>query len=156
MLPAGFSLQWFNVPLSDSAVSTPDMPVGLYIIVNDVAERFSFYGLRAILVIFMTLYLMSSDGQLATLPDEDATSYFHLFTATAYFLPLLGAIIADAFWGKYKTIISLSLVYCAGHFSLFLDDTQIGLFLGLTLVAVGSGGIVLRGLKCRRPVWQDQ
>ena len=123
-------------------VSTPDMPGGIpYIIVNDVAERFSFYGLRAILVIFMTQYLMSSDGQLATLPDEDATSYFHLFTATAYFLPLLGAIIADAFWGKYKTIISLSLVYCAGHFSLFLDDTQIGLFLGLTLVAVGSGGI---------------
>jgi len=95
-------------------VSTPDMPGGIpYIIVNDVAERFSFYGLRAILVIFMTQYLMSSDGQLATLPDEDATSYFHLFTATAYFLPLLGAIIADAFWGKYKTIISLSLVYCA-------------------------------------------
>ena len=58
-----------------------------YIIVNDVAERFSFYGLRAILVIFAQ-YLMSSDGQLATLPDEDATSYFHLFTATAYFLPL--------------------------------------------------------------------
>ena len=62
----------------------------------------------------MTQYLMSSDGQLATLPDEDATSYFHLFTATAYFLPLLGAIVADAFWGKYKTIILLSLVYCAG------------------------------------------
>ena len=118
------------------------MPGGIpYIIVNDVAERFSFYGLRAILVIFMTQYLMSSDGQLATLSDEDATSYFHLFTATAYFLPLIGAIVADAFWGKYKTIILLSLVYCAGHFSLFLDDTQLGLFLGLTLVAVGSGGI---------------
>ena len=125
-----------------ATVSTPDMPGGIpYINVNDVAELFIFYGLRAILVIFMTQYLMSSDGQLATLPDEDATSYFHLFTATAYFLPLLGAIIADAFWGKYKTIISLSLVYCAGHFSLFLDDTQIGLFLGLTLVAVGSRGI---------------
>jgi POT family proton-dependent oligopeptide transporter len=118
------------------------MPGGIpYIIVNDVAERFSFYGLRAILVIFMTQYLMSSDGQLATLSDEDATSYFHLFTATAYFLPLIGAIVADAFWGKYKTIILLSLVYCAGHFSLFLDDTQLGLFLGLTLVAIGSGGI---------------
>jgi len=118
------------------------MPGGIpYIIVNDVAERFSFYGLRAILVVFMTQYLMSSDGRLATLPDEDATSYFHLFTATAYFLPLLGAIVADAFWGKYKTIIFLSLAYCAGHLSLFLDDTQVGLFLGLTLVAVGSGGI---------------
>lgn len=118
------------------------MPGGIpYIIVNDVAERFSFYGVRAILVIFMTQYLMSSDGVLNTYSEEDATSYFHLFTATAYFLPLLGAILADAFFGKYRTIIFLSLVYCAGHFALFLDDTRVGLFLGLTLIALGSGGI---------------
>ena len=101
------------------------MPGGIpYIIVNDVAERFSFYGVRAILVIFMTQYLMTGDGVLNTYSEEDATSYFHLFTATAYFLPLLGAILADAAFGKYRTIIFLSLVYCAGHFALFLDDTQ--------------------------------
>ena len=118
------------------------MPGGIpYIIVNDVAERFSFYGVRAILVIFMTQYLMTGDGVLNTYSEEDATSYFHLFTATAYFLPLLGAILADAFFGKYRTIIFLSLVYCAGHFALFLDDTRVGLFLGLTLIALGSGGI---------------
>lgn len=118
------------------------MPSGIpYIIVNDVAERFSFYGIRAILVIFMTQYLMSSDGVLAIYSEEDATSFFHLFISTAYFLPILGAILADAFFGKYRTIIFLSLVYCAGHFALFVDDTQVGLFLGLTLVALGSGGI---------------
>ena len=72
-------------------VSTPDMPGGIpYIIVNDVAGA-DFYGLRAILVIFMTQYLMSSDGQLATLPDEDATSYFHLFTQ----LPIFCRCLAD-------------------------------------------------------------
>lgn len=118
------------------------MPGGIpYIIVNDVAERFSFYGVRAILVIFMTQYLMTGDGVLATFSEEDATSYFHLFTATAYFLPILGAIVSDAFLGKYRTIIFLSLVYCAGHLSLSMDDTRVGLFLGLTLIAVGSGGI---------------
>lgn len=118
------------------------MPPGIpYIIVNDIAERFSFYGMRAILVIFMTQYLMTGDGVLAPLSEEDATSYFHLFVSTAYFLPILGAILADAFFGKYRTIIFLSLIYCAGHFALFLDDTQVGLFLGLTLIAVGSGGI---------------
>ncbi|MCG8413863.1 MAG: POT family MFS transporter [Pseudomonadales bacterium] len=119
-----------------------NMPTGIpYIIVNDIAERFSFYGMRAILVIFMTQYLMTSDGVLAPLSEEDATSYFHLFVSTAYFLPIIGAILADAFFGKYRTIIFLSLVYCAGHLALFLDDTQVGLFLGLTLIAVGSGGI---------------
>jgi len=121
---------------------SPNMPGGIpYIIVNDIAERFSFYGMRAILVIFMTQYLMTGDGVLAPLSEEDATSYFHLFVSTAYFLPILGAILADAFFGKYRTIIFLSLVYCAGHMALFLDDTRVGLFLGLTLIAVGSGGI---------------
>jgi len=118
------------------------MPGGIpYIIINDVAERFSFYGIRAILVLFMTQYLMSGDGVLATYSKEDATSFFHLFVSTAYFLPILGAILADALFGKYRTIILLSLVYCAGHFALFMDDTRVGLFLGLTLIAVGSGGI---------------
>ena len=123
-------------------VPSSSMPDGIpYIIVNDVAERFSFFGVRAILVIFMTQYLMTSDGVLATYSEQDATSYFHLFTASAYFLPLIGAIVSDAFLGKYRTIIFLSLVYCAGHLSLALDDTRIGLFMGLTLIAFGSGGI---------------
>lgn len=123
-------------------VPSPDMPGGIpYIIVNDVAERFSFYGVRAILVIFMTQYLMTGDGVLNTYSEEDATSYFHLFTATAYFLPIIGAIVSDAFLGKYRTIIFLSLVYCAGHLALSMDDTRIGLFLGLTFIALGSGGI---------------
>ena len=123
-------------------VASRDMPGGIpYIIVNDITERFSFYGVRAILVIFMTQYLMSGDGRLATMSDEEATTWFHLFTATAYFLPFLGAILSDVYLGKYRTIIFLSLVYCAGHLALALDDTRAGLFLGLTLIAFGSGGI---------------
>ncbi len=123
-------------------VASLKMPGGIsYIIVNDVAERFSFYGVRAILVIFMTQYLMTGDGFSNTYSEEDATSYFHLFAATAYFLPIFGAILSDAWLGKYRTIIFLSLIYCAGHLSLALDDTRIGLFLGLTFIALGSGGI---------------
>ena len=92
-----------------------------YIIANDIAERFSFYGMRAILVVFMTQYLMTSDGALSTMSHADATSWYHLFVSTTYFLPVLGAIIADAYWGKYKTVILLSVVYCAGHLALFLN-----------------------------------
>ena len=123
-------------------VPSTKMPRGIpYIITNDVAERFSFYGMHAILVIFMSKYLVDGDGNPDTFSDADATSYFHLFTATAYFLPIIGAVVSDAFLGKYRTIILLSLVYCGGHFALAVNDTRVGLFLGLTLIAVGSGVI---------------
>ncbi|MGB1940241.1 MAG: hypothetical protein ACPHRE_11570, partial [Pseudomonadales bacterium] len=118
------------------------MPSGIpFIIVNDIAERFSFYGMRSILVVFMTQYLMTSGGVLATLSVEEATTYYHLFVSTTYFLPIVGAIVADAYWGKYRTVMLLSIVYCAGHLALFLDDTKVGLFIGLMLIAIGSGGI---------------
>lgn len=109
--------------------------------VNEAAERFSFYGMKAILVIFMTKYLMDSDGSLATMSNENALGYYHLFTTAVYFFPFLGAILSDWLFGKYKTILSLSVVYCLGHITLALDETRLGLALGLTLIAIGSGGI---------------
>jgi POT family proton-dependent oligopeptide transporter len=54
---------------------------------------------------------------------------------------MIGAVVSDAFFGKYKTIFWLSLVYCAGSVVLALDHTRLGLTLGLTLIAIGSGGI---------------
>jgi POT family proton-dependent oligopeptide transporter len=123
-------------------VATPNMPPGIpYIVGNEAAERFSFYGMRGILVVFMTHYLMNRLGQPDHMSDAQAREWFHLFVASAYFFPLLGAIIADAFFGKYLTVISLSLVYCLGHLTLAINDTRFGLMLGLILIAVGSGGI---------------
>ena len=58
-----------------------------------------------------------------------------------YFTPLLGALISDGILGKYKTIITLSLVYTLGHFALAIDDSRIGLAIGLGLIAMGAGGI---------------
>jgi POT family proton-dependent oligopeptide transporter len=118
------------------------MPGGIpYILSNEVAERFSFSGMRGILVVFMTTYLMGRNGELATMGEEDAKAYYHLFMAVVYLFPLVGAFIADVLLGKYRTIISFSLIYCLGHGALALDDTRLGLFAGLMLIAVGSGGI---------------
>lgn len=123
-------------------VASTTMPGGVpYIISNEVAERYSFYGMRAILVVFMTQYLMGSSGELDVMSDEKATEYFHYFVAVTYFTPLLGALLSDIFLGKYKTIILLSLVYCGGHLALAIDDTRIGLAIGLGLIAIGAGGI---------------
>lgn len=117
-------------------------PQGLpYIVGNEAAERFSYYGMKAILVVFMTTYLMDSSGVLRTMSDGEATFWYHIFGMANYIVPIVGAVIADAVWGKYKTIILLSLVYCLGHLALAIDDTRQGLAIGLGLIAIGSGGI---------------
>ena len=131
-----------DAPHLTAPVKTKEMPKGIpYIIGNEAAERYSFYGMKAILVIFMTKYLMDSDGARAPMTETEATTWFHLFNSAVYFTPLLGAIVADAFLGKYKTIVSLSIVYCLGHLALALDETRLGLAVGLTLIAIGAGGI---------------
>ncbi|QDU81104.1 Di-/tripeptide transporter [Polystyrenella longa] len=118
------------------------MPSGIpYIIGNEVAERFSYYGMKAILTVFMTEYLINSSGELALMSDGEAKKAIHLFTACNYFTPIIGAIVADWLFGKYKTILWLSIVYCLGHLALALDETRFGLTVGLTLLAIGSGGI---------------
>ncbi len=118
------------------------IPTGIpYIIANEAAERFSYYGLNAILVIFMTQYIIGSAGVLDVMSDDEAKSWFHLFVATVYFTPFIGAILSDGVLGKYHTIILLSLVYCVGHIALAIDHTRMGLVIGLSLIALGSGGI---------------
>lgn len=112
-----------------------------FLIVNEAAERFSFYGMRTILIIFMTQYLLNADGALDVMSAPEARSYYHLFTSAVYFFPVIGALVADVWFGKYRTIMSLSLVYCLGHLALAVDQTRLGLAVGLTLIAVGSGGI---------------
>ncbi len=126
------------------------MPPGIpYIIGNEAAERFSFYGMNAILTVFMTKMLMDSAGVLDTLSDEGAKAAVGWFKAATYATPLVGAILADTLLGKYRTIMLLSLLYCAGHAVLALVDQPnlVGiqprwiLWIGLGLIACGAGGI---------------
>jgi POT family proton-dependent oligopeptide transporter len=97
--------------------------------------------MRAILTVYMTTALVGLDGQASPMSGPEATSWYHFFIAITYFTPLFGAFISDVFWGKYKTIILLSIIYCLGHLALALDDTRVGLFLGQTFIALGAGGI---------------
>ncbi|MDD5033340.1 MAG: POT family MFS transporter [Methylococcaceae bacterium] len=131
-----------KAPYRTAPVPSTAMPAGIpYIVGNEFAERFSYYGMRAILVVFMTQYLMDAAGEFAPMNESEAKGYFHLFISITYFTPFLGALLADGLLGKYKTIIALSLVYCLGHFALALDDTRTGLLLGQSLIALGAGGI---------------
>jgi POT family proton-dependent oligopeptide transporter len=128
-------------------IDSPLMPPGIpYIIGNEAAERFSFYGMRAILVVFMTKYLWLMDGRAGTaMSDAAATEHYHNFVAWVYFTPLLGALLSDILLGKYRTIMLLSIVYCLGHAALacmgLAGNSPDWLIAGLVLICLGSGGI---------------
>ncbi|HYE33955.1 POT family MFS transporter [Methylocaldum sp.] len=129
-------------PYRTKPLPIPGLPPGIpYIVGNEAAERFSYYGMRAVLVVFMSQYLMNPAGSPDPMSEEEAKGYFHLFVSATYFTPILGALLADGWLGKYRTIIVLSLVYCLGHLALALDDTRAGLLLGQSLIALGAGGI---------------
>jgi POT family proton-dependent oligopeptide transporter len=116
------------------------MPKGMpYILANEGAERFAFYGMSSILVVFMTGHLLSRGGEPAFMTDESATEWFHWFTSAVYLMAIAGAVISDVWLGKFKTVILFSLVYCAGYFVLAGDHTRLGLAGGLFLIAVGAG-----------------
>ncbi|MGW8310909.1 MAG: POT family MFS transporter [Thiogranum sp.] len=118
------------------------MPPGIpFIIANEAAERFSFYGMRAVLVVFMTQYLLGADGAPAPMAEAEARGWYHLFVSAVYLTPLVGALVSDGLLGKYRTIVMLSLVYCGGHLALALDHSRLGLAVGLGLIALGAGGI---------------
>ena len=126
------------------------MPPGVpYIIGNEAAERFSYYGMKSVLTVFMARYILNQSGVLAPMNDNESYMYTHLFVFGVYFLPVLGAILADGFLGKYRTILSLSLVYCLGNLTLACMATSWGiaigqrvmLLIGLILICLGAGGI---------------
>ncbi|XP_068185617.1 solute carrier family 15 member 2 [Antennarius striatus] len=118
-------------------------PTGIcFIVVNEFCERFSYYGMKAVLTLYFLTYL-KWDKNLST-------AIYHAFSSLCYFTPILGALIADSWLGKFKTIIYLSIVYVIGHVvksvgaipTVGNTDVHIALsMIGLILIAFGTGGI---------------
>jgi len=112
-----------------------------YIIGNEACERFSYYGMKAILFVYLS-QLLASHGASPLVAEREATEVVHTFIAGVYALPMVGAIIADRLLGKYATILWLSLFYCIGHACLAMFEHNFtGFAAGLVLIAVGAGGI---------------
>jgi proton-dependent oligopeptide transporter, POT family len=126
------------------------MPPGVpYIVGNEAAERFSYYGMNSILVIFMTKYLTDKMGHLSVMSPESAEGWYHMFVFSLYLLPIIGAVLADAVFGKFWVVFWISIVYCLGHATLALIGSPVAhmieprylLAAGLLLIAIGAGGI---------------
>ncbi|KAM9203380.1 solute carrier family 15 member 1 [Mergus octosetaceus] len=122
-----------------------------FIVINEFCERFSYYGMRAVLVLYFKYFLRWD--------DNFSTAIYHTFVALCYLTPILGALIADSWLGKFKTIVSLSIVYTIGQAVMAVGSindltdhnrdgtpdsivTHIALSMtGLILIALGTGGI---------------
>lgn len=117
-----------------------------YIIGNEAAERFNYYGLRAILTTFMVAQFYnhsgSTDPAVVQAAEATANAKTHDFVAMTYLLPMFGGMVADWFWGKYKTILWLSMVYACGSVLVALSvDSEVMFTTALMLIALGAGGI---------------
>jgi POT family proton-dependent oligopeptide transporter len=131
-------------------IQTSEMPPGVpFIIGNEAAERFSYYGMSGILFAFLSEHLRDIHGNISPLSEHQANEWTHYFIMAVYATPILGAILSDWLLGKYRTIMTISLLYCVGHAVLaFMDypkvtgiDPKWMLGLGLALIALGAGGI---------------
>jgi len=111
-----------------------------FIVGNEFCERFSYYGMKAILSIYLSKKLHFS--------EDKATVIYHTFSMFCYFTPIFGALIADQLLGKFKTIVYISIIYVLGHLlktlaaipTLGVPPVEFSL-IGLALIAVGTGGI---------------
>ncbi len=108
-------------------------PIGFWFFFwGEFSERCSFYGMKTILPLYLTMILLMSDATAGT--------YMNWFKMGCYSLPLLGGFLADRFFGKYWTIVGFSIPYVLGHFILGIP-TETALLIALLLLAGGSGVI---------------
>jgi len=108
-------------------------PTGFWFIFwGEFAERCSYYGMRAILALYM--------AQELGLGQANAATYMSFFIAACYLLPLVGGWVADRFIGKYWTIVSFSIPYIMGHLILGIEEIPF-MIVALVLLAMGSGVI---------------
>ena len=123
--------------LAGSASSSPARhPRGLYtLFFTEMWERFSYYGMRALLVLFMVE--ATRTGGLG-LTDEVATAIYGLYTAAVYLAALPGGWVADRFLGAQRSVWYGGIIIACGHFTLAVPRKEF-FYLGLILVVVGTG-----------------
>lgn len=114
-----------------AATAKMQHPKGLYFLFfTEMWERFSFYGMRALLVLYMTKALMYS--------DNNAYGVYAAYGALVYAFPLLGGFLADRFLGYRKAIIIGGILMMIGHFMMAIEQETF-FYLALSLLCLGNG-----------------
>ena len=123
-------------PLSADSTSHPK---GLYLLfATEMWERFSYYGMRAVLVLFLTKAMM--------MDKAFASKFYGGYTSLVYLTPLIGGFISDRYWGNRRSILTGGLLMALGQFTLFAAANVYGtptshwlLYAGLGTMIVGNG-----------------
>jgi POT family proton-dependent oligopeptide transporter len=112
-------------------------PAGLFVLFfTEMWERFSFYGMRALLVLF----LVSAFGLGGwNWPRENALALYGTYLALLYLTPIIGGTLADKYLGNRKAIIIGALIMTLGHASMAVEASPFFLYLGLLLLVIGTG-----------------
>ncbi|TXG38568.1 peptide MFS transporter [Seonamhaeicola maritimus] len=116
-------------------------PIGLYILfLTEMWERFSYYGMRALLVLYMTASTMGEDARGSGLgwTDKEALALYGWYTMLVYVMSIPGGMIADKLIGQKKAVLVGAIVLCLGHGVLVLTDIW-AFYTGLGLVILGVG-----------------
>ncbi len=116
-------------------------PIGLYILfLTEMWERFSYYGMRALLVLYMTTSAMGDDPRGAGLgwTSKEALALYGWYTMLVYVMSIPGGMIADKLIGQKKSVLLGAIILCMGHGVLVLTDTW-AFYTGLGLVILGVG-----------------
>jgi POT family proton-dependent oligopeptide transporter len=136
---------------SITSVETMKFPPQVrHILGTEACERFSYYGMRGVLALYITTAATGGGASFSGLgfSGDTATLIIHAFIFGCYITGVAGGWIADRVWGRYNTILRISLLYCAGHGVLALSELSpspahktVCLAVGLLLIALGAGGI---------------
>lgn len=128
-MPAPHTKTWFGHPVGLSTLFFTEM-----------WERLSYYGMRGILILFMTASI--ADGGLG-FNDRKSAAIYGLYTSMVYLLALPGGWVADKIWGQRRAVFVGGCIIAAGHFTMAMPllglPDQVCFFLGLVLIVLGTG-----------------
>ena len=125
-IPEQSGKQWFGHPRGLATLFFTEM-----------WERFSYYGMRALLMLFMTAAIAGENPGLE-MPIERAAAIYGLYTSLVYLLSLPGGWVADKLWGQKKAVFVGGSIIAAGHFSMAIPIMPT-FYLGLVLIVIGTG-----------------
>eukprot|EP00095_Tigriopus_kingsejongensis_P000412 maker-scaffold19_size710362-snap-gene-5.13 protein:Tk00412 transcript:maker-scaffold19_size710362-snap-gene-5.13-mRNA-1 annotation:"peptide transporter family 1-like isoform x2" len=136
---------------SDEAEEKLKYPKSVFFILStESCERFSYYGMRAILALYLKHLFKTQNGMADKEAEDLSTILYHAFVFLSYFTSLFGAFLADSFLGKFRTIFYISILYAFGQLVLSLGAVPNDAwhlpqaafsFVGLALIGFGTGGI---------------
>ncbi|PAD20926.1 peptide MFS transporter [Terribacillus saccharophilus] len=112
-------------------------PKGLYLLFfTELWERYSYYGMRSVLMLYLTAAVISGGLGMDT---QHAAFIYSLYGGVIYFTPIIGGYLTDKFIGLRTAITIGGITMAIGDFTIFLFNSQLGLYIGILFLIIGNG-----------------